>query len=142
MSEFIEISNYEGKGYQPLVSFEKWRVAVLRHLEETDPGNLDRMERHMQTDEIFILVRGTAILLAGGSGNAPAYVEACPMQPGVVYNVKKSVWHTCSLSCDAHVVIIENDDTGKMNSEYAMLSNGDRLKAQNDAALWMVKQKE
>lgn len=133
MSKFVEISNFDGQGYQPLVSYGGWRVAVLRHQEEMDPGNLGQMERHLATDEIFILVHGACVLFAGGSGSIPSNIETCPMEAGVLYNVKKSVWHTCSLSRDAHLIIIENDDTGQENSEYALLDPGDRLHAQNAA---------
>lgn len=134
MNELIEIRNYIGKGYKPLVAYDKWRVAVLRHLDELDPVNLVRMERHLDTDEVFILVNGACVLLLGGKGEKPGNIEAYAMRTGEVYNVKKAVWHSSSVSHDAHVIIVENDDTSEKNSEFGMLTDNDRVTAQNIAA--------
>jgi len=38
------------------------------------------------------------------------------MQPFKFYNVKKSAWHTHTLSQDAAVLIVENQDTSHANS--------------------------
>ena len=43
------------------------------------------------------------------------------MEYGKVYNVKRSTWHTILLSRDASVLLVENKDTGKHNSEYLQL---------------------
>ena len=37
---------------------------------------------------------------------------------GKIYNVKKASWHALSMSKDAKVLIVENDDTTRENSEY------------------------
>lgn len=123
MNKMIEITHYSGEGYKPLVSFGEWRVAVLRHLDELEPENLNRMERHMETDEVFILVGGSCILLVGGDAEKPENIAAYDMKVGDFYNVKKAVWHTSSLSRDAHVIIVENDDTRESNSENFFLTS-------------------
>ncbi len=43
------------------------------------------------------------------------------MEMGKIYNVKPSTWHTIVVSRDASVLIVENGDTGRDNSEYVSL---------------------
>ena len=40
------------------------------------------------------------------------------MEKNKVYNVKHAVWHAITTSEDAHVLVVENDNTSKDNSEY------------------------
>jgi hypothetical protein len=44
------------------------------------------------------------------------------MERGKIYNVKRNAWHTILLSRDASVLLVENRDTGKHNSEITQLS--------------------
>ena len=66
----------------------------------------------MLTDEIFMLLEGEATLLVG---ETPEFIK---MQKNVMYNVPKSEWHAIKVSKDALVLVVENNDTGKHNSEY------------------------
>jgi ureidoglycolate hydrolase len=118
----LEIREYQGKGYQPLVDYEGWRVALLRFQEELEPERIDSMERHSETDEVFVLLLGQGVLIMGG---CKAQVERiCPqvMERGKIYNVKRNAWHTILLSRDASVLLVENKDTGEHNSETTQLS--------------------
>ncbi len=121
----LEIRDHQGEGYMPLVDFGGWRVAVLRPEQQPRPPS---MERHLETDEVFVLTRGEATIIVGGNGAAPGELAAQGMEIGKIYNVRKRVWHTVSLSEDAAVVIVENRDTVRENSEYADIS-GDRLRS-------------
>jgi len=120
-TDLIEVKNYEGSGYQPVISYETWRVAVLRYLSKLEPDQIVDMERHNATDEVFILVKGHGILFIAGNQIKPSDIQSIPMKIGEIYNVKKNTWHTISLSKDAHVIIVENDNTNTMNSEAALL---------------------
>jgi mannose-6-phosphate isomerase-like protein (cupin superfamily) len=117
-----EIANFRGEGYQPLISFGEWRVAALRYLEKLEPDQLIEMERHTATDEVFILVEGSGIIFIGGNQSQPTEIESVIMKIGETYNVKRNTWHTISLSKEAHVIIVENDNTDKINSEVATLT--------------------
>ncbi len=110
--EGLEILNYTGEDYKPVVSFGAWRVAYLNYSERFDPEKIDTLERHMETDEVFVLLAGKATLLVGENA------EECPMEKFKCYNVKKAVWHTIATSRDAHVLIVENADTKDENSEF------------------------
>lgn len=120
------ISAYAPKeqGFFPVVFFGQWRVAVLNYCDIVEKDALYRLERHVETDEVFVLQKGQAWLILGGSGDAPACVETFPMETGVVYNIARSCWHHVVMTRDASVLIVENADTGDSNSAYANLSEG------------------
>ena len=116
--ELIEIQDYQGEGFRVLISFGAWRVAVLRYLDEIQPEKNASLERHTQTDEVFILTQGRGVLILGGNGPRVEHLVLQPLAAGKVYNVRRDVWHTVLLSRDATVLIVENQDTGTANTEY------------------------
>ncbi len=122
MSDLLEILEYEGEGYKPLMHYGTWRVAILRWLTGLLPENQSYMERHMQTDEVFVLLNGQASLVLGG--NSAKVDSLCfeRMEAGKLYNVRQDVWHTVMLSKDATILIIEENNTGEANTEYCDLS--------------------
>jgi len=140
-NRLLEIANFRGEGYKPLISFGEWRVAALRYLEKLGPDLLSEMERHTATDEVFILVEGSGIIFVGGNKSQPQGIQSIIMKNGEIYNVKRNTWHTISLSREAHVIIVENDNTDTINSEVAELSQIAREKIRSMANEYML-QKE
>lgn len=124
-TELFEVKRFSGEGFKPLVSFESWRVAVLRYMDKLHPDKLVEMERHITTDEVFILTRGKAMLVLGGNQSSVREILPVIMDPGEIYNVKQNTWHTIILSRDAHIIIVENADTTRENSEFVSLSTGE-----------------
>jgi ureidoglycolate hydrolase len=118
----LEIRQYNGEGYQPLIDFGAWRVAILRWLEGILPERIEYMECHTQTDEVFVLLEGQAVLILGGNAEKVDGVYPQVMEKRKLYNVKQDTWHTVLLSRDASVLIVENNDTGKDNTEYCTLT--------------------
>lgn len=118
-----------GEGYDKLVSFENWRLAKLRWAPRFEPENLSFFERHMATDEAFLLYAGEAFLITGGGGAEPQGIEVVKMEMGVVYNFPKGAWHQILCSRDATVIIVENEDTSEENSEYADFTPGQKAAA-------------
>lgn len=108
----VEITKPDKTGYQPLTHFENWRVAVITHSEAFEEKNFCQIERHMETDEVFILAEGEATLIIGKE------LERLKMEKGKVYNVKKGVWHGITTTKGTYVIIVENDDVAVSNSEY------------------------
>lgn len=107
----IEILTYEGEGYRPVHDFESWRVALLNHAERFDAHTIKELERHRETDEIFVLLAGQAELIVGEE------MRRVPMEYGKVYNIPKGVYHGISVSEDARVLIVENADTTRENTD-------------------------
>jgi ureidoglycolate hydrolase len=122
-SDMIQIGQYSGPGYQPLVAFGQWRVAVLNYMDELQPDRISSMERHNATDEVFVILAGKAMLVIGGNLEKVHTPGFFPLEMGKTYNLKCHTWHTVMMSCNAQLLIIENDDTSTENSEYLTLSN-------------------
>lgn len=118
----LEIRQYRDDGYQPLIDYGAWRVAILRYHPELAPVSIRTMQRHDETDEVFVLLAGRCILFIGEGEETVHQVHAVDMQPLKCYNIKKSVWHTHTLSRDATVLIIENQDTSDANSPLCELA--------------------
>lgn len=124
--KMLEIRSYDGPGYQPLVDYDKWRVAVLRHSDEMLSERIFAMQRHDETDEVFILLEGRCILFLGKGHDTINAITAVDMVPRKLYNVKRGVWHNHTLSKDASVLIVENRDTTAQNSPKLLLNDDQR----------------
>jgi hypothetical protein len=114
--EYIHVSKYEGDGYQPMIDFESWRVAILKYCEELEIQNLKTMQKHDETDEVFVLLEGNCTLFTGGNKDIIDEIDGIVMEPLKLYNVKKGVWHTHTLDKKGMVAIVENQDTCDANS--------------------------
>ena len=115
-TELLTVHEYAGRGFLPLVDFESWRVAVLRFDNGLSVQNIKDMQRHNETDEVFVLLEGRCILFIGEGDMTIENIQAVNMEPLRLYNVKQSTWHNHTLTEDASVLIIENQDTSPDNS--------------------------
>jgi ureidoglycolate hydrolase len=118
----VEIRDYQGDGYQPLVDYGEWRVAMLRYLDAIHPEKISSMERHLESDEVFVLLKGRGVLILGGNESEIIGVFPQVMEQGVVYNIKVGTWHTILLTRDAKILLVENRDVTENNSEYKPLT--------------------
>jgi ureidoglycolate hydrolase len=122
----MQISEYDGPGYRPLIDSAGWRVAILRWDPSMLPEKMEFMERHTHTDEVFVLLNGLATLILGGNGPQANRIFLQDMQMGKLYNVKRNAWHAILTSQDAVILIVENQDTGEENTEYSRISEGNK----------------
>lgn len=111
----LEVFTYDGSGYNPTMHFESWRVAFLNYAERFD--RIEKLERHLLTDEVFVLLSGKAVLLLGEKA------QAVNMETGKIYNVKKGVWHAIKVTPDAKILIVENHNTGLENTQYMSIDS-------------------
>ena len=108
--------DYGGAGYNPVVDFKSWRVAVLNYIDELECDQIKWIQKHNETDEAFILLSGKCILFIFDGSDFPDRLYSESLIPGKIYNVKAGTWHTHTLSEDARVLIVENSDTRLWNS--------------------------
>jgi ureidoglycolate hydrolase len=118
----LEIREFTGPGYQPVIDFSMWRVAILNYIEEIHPERIEKMERHNETDEVFVLIKGQGILFLGEGDESVVKIHPQVLEPSKIYNVKRSVWHSTVLSKDGSVLIVENMNTSSANSDYFALN--------------------
>jgi len=127
--ELVDIYEYQDEGYMPLVVFESWRVAILRYLDALRPENIESLESHLETDEVFVLLKGQCVLYIGSLvGEAINEIDMIMMEPLKLYNIRKGVYHSHSLSRDASVLVIENQNTTDKNSRKIRLTDSQRAK--------------
>ncbi|MDD3140048.1 MAG: hypothetical protein PHX08_13870 [Lachnospiraceae bacterium] len=122
----IEIIKFQQEGYKPLVDFNTWRVAVLKYCEDLKIENINTMQKHSETDEVFVLLQGRATLFSGGSEDVPKEILAVTMEQHKIYNVKKGVWHNHILSEEGEILIVENRNTTDDNSPIIKLTTKQR----------------
>ncbi len=112
--KFIEIKEYTEEGYKPVIDFESWRVAVLNYCDELLPEEITNIQKHDESDEAFILLSGKCILFIYDEHSDK--ILGYDMVPKKIYNIKKSTYHTHTLTKDAMVLIVENQNTSDDNS--------------------------
>ena len=108
----LDVLEYDGDGYSRVVSGAKWTVAALNYAERFDERSIVALERHNLTDETFVLLSGEATLVVGENA------ERVRMEPLKFYNVRAGAWHNIFVSRDARVLVAENADTSRDNTEY------------------------
>ena len=115
----LDILEHSGIEYRRLVNNAKWTLASLNWAPRFAESNLCELERHNLTDETFVLLQGSATLIVGEKA------ERIDMQPLKYYNVRAGIWHHILVSEDARVLVAENANTSKDNTEYLSLATGE-----------------
>lgn len=118
----ISTYEYKGKGYNPYLIDKYWQIAQLNYVEGQGFYDLIKIEKHVLTDEAFILNKGNAVLIAAEITGDEVTFELEVMSSGVVYNIPKGVWHNIGLSEDAELFIVENSNTHQKDVTYFSLS--------------------
>ena len=129
---FLEVDRHGGPGYLPLVFSAGWQVAILNWEPPIDLANLGEIERHVETDEVFVLWRGRAAIFV----KADDEILMEDMQPGVVYTVKRGSWHNLVASADVSLLIVENRDTHLDDTQLRQLDNSERVQILAQLPAW------
>lgn len=117
MESKVEIREYNQEGFSRIVTFDKWTIAILNYIEELEPLFIENIQAHLKTDESFILLQGRCILyLFDVEDGVVTDIQGIDMEPNKVYNIKKGVYHTHTLTKNAKVLIVENECTTDYNS--------------------------
>lgn len=133
----IVVREHNEPDYKPLIDYQSWRVALMNYTADLLPEKIDRMQKHIETDEVFVLMEGRCILFIGEGQEDVTKVHGVDMELYKLYNVKKNAWHSHTFSLDARVLIVENRDTVVENSPFALLSEGQRREVVKlTKALW------
>ena len=126
----LEVYGWAGEGFAPLVFTEGWQAALLNWEPLFERQNLDEIERHNKTDEVFVLLRGRAVLFTHPEDGA---LQAVEMKAGTIYKVPAGVWHNLIATRDVGFLIVENRDTHLHDTEIRPITAAEL--AQLDAQL-------
>ena len=114
----LEILEYAGEGYKRVVDTGKWTLAALNYAERFDERNFVTLERHNLTDETFVLLAGEATLLVGEKE------QKVQMEALKYYNIPAGGWHHIFVKPGTRVLVAEDSDTSKANTDYLEVATG------------------
>lgn len=133
MTDLLEIHQYDGVGYQPLVFSDGWQAALLNWEPLFDLAHAGEIERHNQTDEVFVLWRGRALIFVSDGER----LQAEEMKTGAIYNVPRGVWHNLLASRDASWIIVENRGTHLEDTELRQMSGAEWAQLRPALPAWL-----
>lgn len=113
----MEIKRSGDKAWEVAAQFEGWLVGFITYGKKF--SEFSTLERHNQTDEVFMLVKGEATLYVA---DKDIKVTEYKMEQGALYKVAKGEWHHIVVSRDALAIVVENSDTSSENSDYLTLA--------------------
>lgn len=113
----LQIQKYNGEGYSSLVQTPGWRVAMLNYSLRFDRQSKCELERHLFSDESFVLLAGEAQLLTAGNQPIPDPIVCTGMDCRTIYNIPQGMWHHLWVSKNASLLVVENNDVSSANTE-------------------------
>jgi len=122
MKQLIEEYAHTGIGYNPFLIRNNWQVAQLNHVSGQGFEDIVKIDVHLNTDEVFILLKGQVVLIAAEKNEEHLSFRMVKMKEGVTYNIPKMTWHNIAMSDDAQVIIIEDANTHLGDFEYFYLN--------------------
>lgn len=124
----IERYTYDDPGYYPFLIRKGWQVAKLNYMPEQDMEGIQKIDRHNETDEVFVLLNGTAVLIGASVNGSDIKFECVNMLYGVTYNIPAGCWHNIAMQEDAELLIIEKDRTHIDDFEFIHLEGSTKKK--------------
>ena len=121
-STLVEILEHTGEDYRPLIDYNGWRVAILNDAPKFWRETMPYLERHNETDKVFVLLEGACTLYIGHGDATPDPIEPLVMEKKKLYNVKRGVWHNLTAVPGTSLLIVENTDTSEANSDYCAVT--------------------
>ena len=103
----IEVYTHNYDGFAAVFESGEWKLGLLGYSERF--ARLAEMERHLLTDEVFVLLDGEATLHTES--------EDVQMEKLKVYNVPAGEWHHITVSRNGKVLVAENRNTSRENTE-------------------------
>jgi mannose-6-phosphate isomerase-like protein (cupin superfamily) len=120
--KLIEQYSINDKGYHPFLIREGWQVAQLNYMPEQQIGNIEKLDIHHLTDEVFILLKGKAVLIGAEIKGDDVKFEVEFMKPNITYNIPVGTWHNIAMSTDCEIIIIEKSETHIADFDFFPLS--------------------
>jgi hypothetical protein len=118
----IEVKEFSGEGMSRVYENPKWMVGVKNWKPANDITGIDCLERHNETDELFVLLSWRCTLLYANETASGLAIEAVEMEPFKVYNIPAKLWHNTVTQKNTKMVLIEDSATGTNNSEVRTLT--------------------
>ena len=118
----IEVKEFSGEGMSRVYENQKWTIGIKNWKPANDITGIDCLERHNETDELFILLSGACTLIYANEKDGGLDIQAVKMEPNKVYNIPVKLWHNTVTRKDTKLALIEDSATSGNNSNVLSLS--------------------
>lgn len=122
--KMLETYYIKKEGYHPFLIRDGWQVAQLNFTEEQHIDNIFRVDAHHKTDEVFVLLKGNAVLILAKIKDGNPIFEVELMKPKVTYNIPENTWHNIAMEKGSEVLIVEKSNTHLNDVSYFDLTQG------------------
>ena len=122
-NNLIETYEFTEKGFHPLIIKDDWQVAKLNYLEDQNIRNIKKIDVHYKTDEVFLLLKGKAVLIAVVFENEIPVFETELMEQNKIYNIPKNMWHNIAMEEGSEVLLVEKSNTHLSDFDYYKLDS-------------------
>ena len=109
---------YEGEGLKLVYAEGDWVIGIKNYKVANDISTLSALERHLLTDESFVLLEGRCTLIAKQEDT----LEIKSMKKNHLYTINKGIWHTTIMVKGTKMVLVEKSNTSMENSELYQLT--------------------
>lgn len=120
--KLIESYRANESGYHPFLIRDGWQVAQLNYMEEQDIDQIHKLDVHHLTDEVFVLLKGTAVLITAHLKDSGPEFEVILMKPGITYNIPMETWHNIAMTPGCEVLIVERSNTHVSDFDFYQLN--------------------
>ena len=127
----IQSFQHDTEGINEVYNNGNWLISIKNWRALNDIANISRLEIHYTTDEQFVLLAGSAVLLYCYGFSEIDEIQVVKIEPGKVYNVPTGLWFNNVLSQDCKLIYIENSNAAEnCNSEYRDMTEAQRVSVQ------------
>lgn len=124
--KIIDEHTFEGKGYHPFLITDRWQVAYLNYAEAESLSKLRNWTSTIRQMKYLYFCREKAALIGASVTDQNITYDVVNMQPGIVYNIRREVWHKIAMQPGSQVLIIENNDTHLNDFEFFELTESQK----------------
>ena len=107
-------ANQEEAGFETVFQNPAFKCSFISPSKQYAYGNIKLLKRHNDTDEVFVLLEGSAVLLTKDDDSG---YQVTPLQQKIAYNVTKGTWHHLAVSDNALVFVTESGSMLKENTQ-------------------------
>lgn len=108
---------FAGEGMNRVFENEKWTVGIKNWKPANDVSGINCLERHNETDELFVLTEGSCTLIYANESDGKLVFDSVKMEKNKVYNIPATLWHNTVTNRDTKMILIEDSNTSMENSD-------------------------
>lgn len=117
MDNLLPVLDTNIPGFTRLFENDRWTLAMILDSEQTHRENVTALSRHMETDEVFVLLEGEACIYVGAGETFPVMLRRVSLPVNKAVVVKAGTWHATITQNGCKILVIENRGTGSGNTE-------------------------